>query len=367
MGEVGVGCWRYLLTLCNGSTAIAEEATSDGLSDRHVQATSQPEEGEPRMSRSERKLSRREQFRIHTKEKRPQERRKRRWAEQAKRREMLADMADDERRRYILREREEEEKTVQDTQRHLTEAYETGLPVCINCGFDDQMNDKELRSLAKQIFYSYHAMKSHRIPLQIHLTSFSKSSPLYSRCTRYAFDTWKIHQSDRAYWEVFPSDQLIVLTPDAEEELEDIDKTKTYVIGGLVDRSVSKLDTWREAVAKGLQCRKLPFSRYIDEYTNAVLNVNTVVEVMVKYMASRDWKQALMAATPQRKQAMMGRRGRRRARLREGNGLKASTTTGGDVAVDCGWHSGRSLVADKTSDPFDCEEVLAGVRSLDMF
>ena len=41
--------------------------------------------------------------------------------------------------------------------------------------------------------------------------------------------------------QVFQPADLIYFSPDAEEEIESIDPTKTYVIGGLVDRSIAKV------------------------------------------------------------------------------------------------------------------------------
>lgn len=43
--------------------------------------------------------------------------------------------------------------------------------------------------------------------------------------------------------QVFQPSDLIYFSPDAEEEIESIDPTKTYVIGGLVDRSIAKVPT----------------------------------------------------------------------------------------------------------------------------
>lgn len=40
---------------------------------------------------------------------------------------------------------------------------------------------------------------------------------------------------------MFSQEELVYLSPDAEEVLETIDPAKVYVIGGLVDRSVSKV------------------------------------------------------------------------------------------------------------------------------
>lgn len=41
--------------------------------------------------------------------------------------------------------------------------------------------------------------------------------------------------------ELFDSNDIIYLTPDATDMLEDLDKDKVYVIGGIVDESIIKV------------------------------------------------------------------------------------------------------------------------------
>lgn len=40
---------------------------------------------------------------------------------------------------------------------------------------------------------------------------------------------------------VFQPEDMIYFSPDAEEEIETIDPSKVYVVGGLVDRSIAKV------------------------------------------------------------------------------------------------------------------------------
>ena len=40
---------------------------------------------------------------------------------------------------------------------------------------------------------------------------------------------------------LFPADSIVYLTPDGDKPLADIDENKVYIIGGLVDESVSKV------------------------------------------------------------------------------------------------------------------------------
>ena len=62
---------------------------------------------------------------------------------------------------------------------------------------------------------------------------------------------WKLHVHEEGLWDLYRSrasalkllqrpEDLVVLTPDAEEELDVIEEAKIYVVGGLVDRRPQK-------------------------------------------------------------------------------------------------------------------------------
>ena len=67
--------------------------------------------------------------------------------------------------------------------------------------------------------------------------------------------------------QLFPKDKTIYLTPDADKPLTDIDKDKIYIIGGLVDESVSKVR--RQKMVVVVFCSvALSHSFYINEGEN---------------------------------------------------------------------------------------------------
>lgn len=57
-----------------------------------------------------------------------------------------------------------------------------------------------------------------------------------------------------------------------------------------------------KAVAQGIRTAKLPIGEYIKMSSRFVLTTNQVVEIMLKYLECRDWKEAFMEVIPQRKQ-----------------------------------------------------------------
>ena len=107
--------------------------------------------------------------------------------------------------------------------------------------------------------------------------------------------------------------EFVYLTPDAEEDLEDVSDDKIYIIGGIVDRTVIKnLSMNRVTKLKNenncgikIVTKKLPLLKHIKNLKNIVLNINTVVEILSLYADmdndKKDWKNVLERALPKRK------------------------------------------------------------------
>merc|ERR1712139_260269 len=80
------------------------------------------------------------------------------------------------------------------------------------------------------------------------------------------------------------------MTPDAEEELDEVLEDHIYVIGGIVDGSVKKGLSLGQACEMGAVCtRKLPFKTHGPPGANPVLNVDTVVKLLAERLKRNDW------------------------------------------------------------------------------
>ncbi|PFH34395.1 tRNA (guanine-N1)-methyltransferase [Besnoitia besnoiti] len=264
-----------------------------------------------RLPRSQKKWLKRAEYREKKREKRPEERRRRR---KERRNQMLKETQHltEEERTAFVKKRKEESRTERAA---LLVRSPGGMPrVCFNCSFESLMNDKEVRSLAKQLFISYHLVRgAPQVPMQLHFASFTDDNAVFKACRDlFSFSSWVVRRHERPYWEVFSQEEVIVLSPDAEEELLSVEDDKVYIIGGLVDRTISRSETYRQAEAHRYETRKLPFNTFLPDQQRLVLNINTVVEILLHFRQHQDWTAALLAAVPQR---LQGTGGRKKARL----------------------------------------------------
>ncbi|KAK1934030.1 putative protein,putative protein [Babesia divergens] len=254
----------------------------------------------PRLPRSQKKKLARERYRQKRKLKRRENRMNARERASTERREMLAAMTEEERAAFIQRERQLEAELKQREEAFLEDAYENGLPICINCTFDDDMNETELKSLAKQIAVVYNEIKCMRAKIKLSITGLDTQSQWYSRLQLFNVDKWKIRKYSQNYWEVYDTQNIVVLSPDAEEYLEEMEPDKVYVIGGLVDRNIKKKTTLAQAQDHGLVTRALPIPKYFPQCKKKVLNINAVIEILVMRANNSTWQHAFQKCIPTR-------------------------------------------------------------------
>ncbi|XP_054664985.1 tRNA methyltransferase 10 homolog B isoform X2 [Grus americana] len=113
--------------------------------------------------------------------------------------------------------------------------------------------------------------------------------------------TQKMDTTEESYLDLFPLDAIVYLTPDSENVLEDIDPSKVYVLGGLVDESIHKKLTLQRAQEQSLQTARLPIREYMVKTINAknyhseTLAINQVFDVLSTYYETRSWPAALKA------------------------------------------------------------------------
>jgi len=79
------------------------------------------------------------------------------------------------------------------------------------------------------------------------------------------YDKWIIEKAAKPYLEAFEDhkENLVYLTADAETVLDDLNMSKIYIIGGLVDRNRWKGITLKKAAEQGIQSAKLPIGNYL--------------------------------------------------------------------------------------------------------
>mmetsp|Transcript_11116 Transcript_11116/g.20802 ORF Transcript_11116/g.20802 Transcript_11116/m.20802 type:complete len:396 (-) Transcript_11116:11-1198(-) len=215
---------------------------------------------------------------------------------------------EEERRLQLEREKSGEGKKRREEEwNKKMESADTSFRVCIDCGFGDLMTYKEMNSLASQIRYCYAANKRSNNPVYISVSSLNESGTTFEQLSKVEGfpEQWKqrgFSCSSESLDKMHDIHNLVYLTSDSETKLDHLDDSKTYVIGGIVDRNRLKGITIEKANKLGIQTAKLPIDEHLKLVATKVLTVNHVFEILLKYREfGDDWKQALLEVLPQRK------------------------------------------------------------------
>ncbi|KAH7343876.1 guanine-1-methyltransferase-domain-containing protein [Rhizoctonia solani] len=107
-------------------------------------------------------------------------------------------------------------------------------------------------------------------------------------------------------------ESVVYLTADAEDEILELKEGETYVIGGIVDRNRYKNLCANKARDLNIRTGRLPIGRYLaDMPTRKVLTVNQVFDILVHWVTTRNWEEAMQKVMPKRKFNANGKKGKR--------------------------------------------------------
>lgn len=191
-----------------------------------------------------------------------------------------------------------------DLKKNLMANSPNKLRIVIDCSFESLMNYSDINHLCKQLTYCYAANRRIEAPLQFYITSCSnKTQELLEKSGLANWDAF-IHSTN--YLEVFeniPKQDIVYLTSDSPNEIEEFDEKKVYIIGGLVDHNHHKFLTYNMALKSEISHCRLPIGKFIHMNSRPVLTVNQVFQIICKYTECKDWKTAFVSTLPKRKNA----------------------------------------------------------------
>ena len=221
--------------------------------------------------------------------------------------------------------------------RHIQRPVQLNVTIILDCDFDNLMRDNERVSLGSQITRCYSDNKNSNF--RAHLTVSSFGGHLRERfdgLLNGVYKQWKgmrfmdedfVETSVKAkewmddtrgkpfkgafakYADLEPAQieelkqqgEVVYLSSEADDTLEELKPFSTYIIGGLVDKNREKGICHKRATERGIRTAKLPIGKYLDMASRKVLATNHVNEIMVHWLECGDWGEAFMKVMPKRK------------------------------------------------------------------
>jgi tRNA (guanine9-N1)-methyltransferase len=221
--------------------------------------------------------------------------------------------------------------------RHIQRPVQLNVTFILDCDFDNLMRDNERVSLASQITRCYSDNKNAKF--RAHLTISSFGGHLRERfdgLLNGVYKQWKgmrfmdedfVDTAEKAkewmddtrgkpfkgafakYADLEPAQieelkqqgEVVYLSSEADDTLEELKPFSTYIIGGLVDKNREKGVCHKRATQRGIRTAKLPIGKYLDMSSRKVLATNHVNEIMVHWLECGDWGESFMKVMPKRK------------------------------------------------------------------
>ncbi|KAJ3081711.1 tRNA methyltransferase 10 [Quaeritorhiza haematococci] len=216
--------------------------------------------------------------------------------------------------------------------RRKIEQVQSQMHILLDTSFDDLMTPKELFSMGKQISQCYAANRASPNPAHLKVTGLGPQLKDIMNTSFPDWPRWKMSFEEKLYTELYEGDarsSLVYLTADSPNVLEELDESKVYIIGGIVDRNRHKNLCFDRAKSDGIATAQLPISQHINMKTRRVLTVNHVFEILLKYLETRDWKTTLSEVIPARKGVDVSEQGDEDEEAGTGEGAQEKD---GDVA-----------------------------------
>jgi tRNA (guanine9-N1)-methyltransferase len=112
--------------------------------------------------------------------------------------------------------------------------------------------------------YSYAANGKAVVPTRLSLTGCT--GEILGHLNKVSgFSNWLIHKNEVSYLEAFQErkQDMVYLTADSDCQIDQLEESKIYIIGGLVDRNRWKGLTLEKAKSQGIATAKLPISEHM--------------------------------------------------------------------------------------------------------
>lgn len=167
-------------------------------------------------------------------------------------------------------------------------AMDSDVRICIDLSFNEVNSPREQRSLIKQCTLSYAAIRKSAFGVALHISSLHGDVGV-SLCEQGA-EHWHVRKHSSSVYDVFDRENIVVLSPDADDVLQEFDPTKIYVVGGIIDRTVKNNLTLDRASERGVSAARLPVKEFFPQAQSHVINIDQVVALCCHYSETKDWK-----------------------------------------------------------------------------
>ncbi|ESO99279.1 hypothetical protein LOTGIDRAFT_56667, partial [Lottia gigantea] len=181
----------------------------------------------------------------------------------------------------------------------ICESLMNGPHCVVDMGFENLMEEREVKNTISQLINACSHNKHCAEPFHLTFTDLEKDKYSHIQLSHYLPKCYI--KTEANFMDIFPSENLIYLTPDSPNEMKVYDPEAIYIIGGMVDLSSRGAVTLAKAKKLQIRTARFPIDRYLLwEKGSKYLTLNQVFSILHTIKDSGDWLQAFRHI-PQRK------------------------------------------------------------------
>ncbi|UYV74819.1 TRMT10A, partial [Cordylochernes scorpioides] len=169
------------------------------------------------------------------------------------------------------------------------------IRIALDMSFENQMTERELMKAVKQVSRCYSLNRRVTNPVQLYITSYEKQTEKILSIN--GSKNWDVHLCEKTYMEEFSKEEIVYLTSESENVLNELEPSKIYVIGGLVDHNRLKGLTFNNAIENKINHAKLPLDDNIIMSSRRVLTIDHVFHILLKKTEGETWSNAFLQNT----------------------------------------------------------------------
>lgn len=183
----------------------------------------------------------------------------------------------------------------------------TRFNICIDLGWNNDMSEKERKSLCRQLTYSYNSLRKcaeeeDRILLKMSICGLDDGMAQMLTQVAKGWESWPLDIKKEKLEVFHETSRIVYLTHDATEVLDRLDENDIYVIGGIVDRNRLKGATMEKARHLGVRAAKLNLDENVSiTHGTPVLTVNHCVDILLNAANGMSWAESYLKVLPSRK------------------------------------------------------------------
>lgn len=185
---------------------------------------------------------------------------------------------------------------------NLCYALMNGPHLVFDFSFEDEMSERELTNLVRQVQLCHGVNKVDREPFHFHFCNLLPDSITAKKLQLAMLLNLPYTMTDQHYLQCYDPSRIVYLSPNAASYMTTFNHDDVYVLGSIVDKSGQKPLTFARAKKEKIRCVRFPFEQHVRWVQGTKsLTLNQCVGILLTLKKTNDWEKALTTHLPSRK------------------------------------------------------------------